>query len=267
MARKAVIARRGERAPAGRSLARRVGWVALAGFWVFLVVALASFDSADWPSHTVAVHNDPSRNLCGPAGALVAYWDYHVLGLGSWVFLAGIGCFLGAGAANRHIGQVPLRLIGLVLVGLAVSGFHGLLAPQWGPLAGSEPGLIALVVVGELGRRFGDVGTFLVLLAGLGVGAVVAFDRLVAGLLGLLEQQDGDGGAVRGELPRMDRSIRLLLVGDPLQRAVQVRGRSAARRAQNAQGRQPGDSQVRGLPGRERPLAVHRPGFEVGHPL
>ncbi len=73
MARQAVPAREYEEdAMSPAMLARRVGWIALAAAWIFLVVALASFDSADWPSHTVSAHNDPTRNLCGPAGALVA---------------------------------------------------------------------------------------------------------------------------------------------------------------------------------------------------
>ena len=160
-------------------LARRVGWVALTGLWVFLVVALASFDSADWPSHAVAVHNEPTRNLCGPVGALVAYWSYHVIGIGIWVILAGVGAYLGLAAAGRPIGHMPVRAAGLGLIAVAVSGYHGLLAPETGALAGAPAGLVALVIVSELGRRFSDVGTFLVVSAGFAVGALVAVDRLV----------------------------------------------------------------------------------------
>ena len=83
MARKAVSAREYEEdAMSPAMLARRVGWIALAAAWVFLVVALISFDSADWPSHTVAPHNETTRNLCGPVGAMIAYWSYHVIGIG-----------------------------------------------------------------------------------------------------------------------------------------------------------------------------------------
>ncbi|MHC4769572.1 MAG: DNA translocase FtsK 4TM domain-containing protein, partial [Planctomycetota bacterium] len=167
-------------------LARRVGWVALTGLWVFLVVALASFDSADWPSHAVAVHNEPTRNLCGPFGALVAYWSYHVIGIGAWVILGGIGAHLGLAAAGRPIGHLPVRAAGLGLMAVAVSAFHGLLAPETGALAGASAGLVALVIVSELGRRFSDVGTFLVVSAGFAVGALVAVDRLVLMIPGLL---------------------------------------------------------------------------------
>ena len=73
MARKTAKARGGGAEPvtarkAGAMLARRVGWVALAGLWLFLVVALGSFDSADWPSHAVAVFVQfvLSCNSCTP---------------------------------------------------------------------------------------------------------------------------------------------------------------------------------------------------------
>jgi S-DNA-T family DNA segregation ATPase FtsK/SpoIIIE len=185
MTRNAVRVRRDEVLPPP-TLVRRVGWVALAGLWVFLVVALASFDSADWPSHAVAVHNEPTRNLCGPVGALVAYWSYHVIGIGAWVILAGIAGYLGLTAAGRTIGHMAVRAAGLGLMAVAVSGLHGLLAPEAGTLAGAPAGLVSLVIVSELGRRFSDVGTFLVMSAGFAVGAIVAVDRLVLAIPGLL---------------------------------------------------------------------------------
>jgi S-DNA-T family DNA segregation ATPase FtsK/SpoIIIE len=183
---KAMGVRRGmDRAPRPR-LGRHVAWVVLAGLWVFLVAALASFDSADWPSHAVAVHAQPTRNLCGPFGALVAYWSYHIIGIGAWVLLAGAAGYLGLAAARREVGHLPLRAAGLGLMAVAVSGFHGLLAPDAGALSGSPAGLVALVIVTELGRRFSDVGTFLILSAGFAVGALVALDRLVLAIPGLL---------------------------------------------------------------------------------
>ena len=56
------------------SFARRATWVALAGLWVFLFMALATFSRADWPCHTVAVHANPASNLMGRLGAGIAYW-------------------------------------------------------------------------------------------------------------------------------------------------------------------------------------------------
>lgn len=154
-------------------------WIALAGVWIFLSVALGSFDSGDWPSHTVAVHNEPTRNLCGVVGALIAYWSYHVIGLGSWVLLAGIAGYLGVRAAGRPVTHTPVRACGMVFMALAFSGFHGLFASDAGVLAGSKPGLLSVLLVGELGVRFSVFGTFLILLACFAVGAIVSVDRLV----------------------------------------------------------------------------------------
>ncbi len=189
MARQAVAAREYDGADDAMSLAtlaRRVGWIALAAAWVFLVVALASFDSADWPSHTVSAHNDPTRNLCGPVGALLAYWCYHVIGMGSWVLLAGLSGYLGVIVTGRIVTHPVVRVFGLIFMAVAVSSFHGLLAPQIGALAGSKAGLLAGLLVGELDQRFSSVGTFLILLAGFSVGAIVAVDQLVLAIRPLL---------------------------------------------------------------------------------
>ena len=171
--------RTGARAPTAPTLPRRVAWVALAGAWTFLVAALLSFDSADAPSHVVAVHNHPPANWCGTVGAFVAYWGYHVVGVGSWVIMAAWAGLLGATLAGRRVGHPLVRAIGVLLVAVSVSCLHALLLPRTGPLTGSPAGLVATRLVTEAAPRFNTVGTFLLLLATLGVGSVVAVDRLV----------------------------------------------------------------------------------------
>ncbi len=199
MARKGIRARRYQADDDSPSVIwRRVGWVALAGLWVFGVVALASFDSADWPSHMVAVHNAPTVNLCGPVGALIAYWSYYLIGVGSWIALAGLGGYLALAVAGRPLTHPLLRVVGVVFMAVAVSCFESLISPRSGPLAGSGAGLLPVLVVGELARRFSVVGTFLILGAGFGVGAVVAVDRLVVRVPGWLAA----GGRLLGRLCR-----------------------------------------------------------------
>ena len=182
MGHQAVSVRQDDELPAA-TLVRRVSWVAAAGLLLFLVVAMASFNTADWPSHAVAVHNDPPRNLCGPVGALLAWWSYAVIGVGAWVVLAGIAGYLVLTAGPRTVGHPFVRAAGLLLMALAVSGFHGLFAARFeaigGILPGTPGGLLAFAAVNELTARFSDVGTLLLLTAGLAVGAVVAVDRLV----------------------------------------------------------------------------------------
>jgi DNA segregation ATPase FtsK/SpoIIIE, S-DNA-T family len=164
------------------TIARRVVWMLLAGLWVFLFVALASFNSADPPSHVVAVHNEPVANLCGMAGAVIAYWSYFVIGTGVWVIMAGVAAWLAITVTGREVSHPVVRAVGLLLMGLAVSGLHALLLPRIGPMAGAHGGLIAEFAVIELTPRFNPVGTFLLLIAALGVGAIVSAERVVFAL-------------------------------------------------------------------------------------
>ena len=129
--------RKGAHAATASTLPQRVGWVALAGVWMFLVAALVSFDSADAPSHVVAIFNHPPANWCGTVGAFVAYWAYHVVGVGSWVIMAALAGLLGATVAGRHVGHPLVRAIGVLIAAASVSCFHALLLPQSGPLTGS----------------------------------------------------------------------------------------------------------------------------------
>ncbi len=183
MATKAVNARSSQRTSRAAlpepSMARRVAWVLSAGVWLFLAISLLSFDSADPPSHVVAVHNDPIANWCGVFGAGVAYGAYHVVGYGVWVLMCGMALFLGVTVSGRVTGDLLVRTLGLTIMGLAFSCIHQLLVPGVGPLTGSEAGLIAQRVVLEMTPRFSGVGTLLILLAAFGLGAVLAVDQIV----------------------------------------------------------------------------------------
>lgn len=158
---------------------RRVMWVLAACVWLFLFLSLASFNSADAPSHVVAVHNSPAANLCGPVGALIAYWSYHVIGLGTWMILLSLAAYLFIAVSGREVNQPLVRAIGLLIMAAAFSGLHGLILPGVGPLTGSRSGLLADTVVHELTARFSTVGSLLILLSAFGLGAVVAIDQVV----------------------------------------------------------------------------------------
>ncbi len=201
-------------------LVRRVLWVAAAGLWLFLVVAMASFSTADWPSNTVAVHNQPPTNLCGPFGAVVAWWTYAVVGVGAWVILAGFAGYLGVTAARRSVGHPLVRAVGVLLMALVVSGVHGLMASRFSSLSVAAPeapgGLVSFAVVTELTGRFSNVGTLLLLAAGFAVGAVVAVDRLVLGLPKLIVVMGRPIGNLRRTLALRPerRSSRPVVVDD-----------------------------------------------------
>ncbi len=179
-ARRASENRRDDQTDVGMSLmGRRLGWVLAALAWVFVAVALATFDGADPPSHAVAVHNSPVANWCGPVGAALAWGAYLMLGFGVWAIVLGAGAALIWTLTGRSLTHPMVRLVGLVLIGLALSGFHGLLAPDLGLVAGANEGLAARFAVTELTARFSGFGAGVVLLATLIVGAVLAEERLL----------------------------------------------------------------------------------------
>ena len=119
------------------TFARRAAWVFAVGLWLFLFISLASFNSADAPSHMVAVHNQPAANLCGAAGAVIAYWSYFVVGMGSWVIVLCLAAYLIIAVSGRAVNQPLVRALGLVLMAAAFSSLHELLLPNVGPLSGS----------------------------------------------------------------------------------------------------------------------------------
>ena len=209
MARKAVNARTaadrgGSQTLPAPTVAQRVTWVLALAVWVFLFVSLVSFNSADPPSHVVAVQNDPPRNWFGIVGATIAYWAYHVIGIGSWTLLGGLAIFLGVAVTGRRISHPLVRCLGLLIMAAATSSFHGLLLPHAGPLSGSQPGLIALGIMHEMLPRFSGVGTFIILLFTFGLGAVVAIDHIVFAIPRWIKIAIGWSSKVRlPQLPRL----------------------------------------------------------------
>lgn len=165
---------------------RRAGWIALFAAWVFIALSVVSFDPADPPSHLVAVHNDPATNLCGRFGAVVAWELHRVMGIGIWVLLAGVAGFLAVTGMRRPVGHPVLRCIGLLLVAISLSTLHALHLPTLGPLTGAPAGLAATALAMELSPRFSTVGSTLIVLTSLVIGAIVAVDVLVLGLWRLI---------------------------------------------------------------------------------
>ena len=162
---------------------RNVGWALLAGAWLFLVLALVSYDPADAPSLTHGIPNETYHNWAGKFGSLIAHKTYLVVGPGVWVALAAVAMYLIATARRKPIDQVPLRLVGLMMMTVAASGFVGVGAVAL--VTGVEPGphapggLLATFINDHMSMRFGVLGTLIVLLVGFWVGAILAMDQLV----------------------------------------------------------------------------------------
>ncbi|MBG81423.1 MAG: DNA translocase FtsK [Phycisphaerae bacterium] len=157
-------------------------WVMSGGLWLFITTALVSFDAADWPSHLVAVHNSDVSNLCGATGAWFAYWAYRLLGLSVWVAVIGAGIWFVMRASGRRPSHPGLRLAGLFVVAIALSGLHALIFPNWGLIAGAPAGLLAHAATNGLVPLFSTFGSMLILLAVMLIGAIIAADEFVLGL-------------------------------------------------------------------------------------
>src|ERR1700752_3254826 len=89
-----------------------------AGCWVFLMLALASFHSNDWPSHQMYPY-PPMQNLCGPAGAFVAYYCFLAIGQGVFPILFFSGVCLTLVLFKSRVGDLWLRAVGLLPLSIA----------------------------------------------------------------------------------------------------------------------------------------------------
>jgi len=163
------------------SVWRRLAWLAAFGAFLFLLLSMVSFDAADPPGRAAAPARglESIQNWGRQVGAYVSYEVFTMLGSGAWILVLTAGVALLHAAFKGPVKQVVIRGLGVMMVGLAFSGFHALVAPNWSNLPQGGGGLVALAAVQELSLRFGFIGTAMwLLLAGL-VGATVAFDHYV----------------------------------------------------------------------------------------
>jgi S-DNA-T family DNA segregation ATPase FtsK/SpoIIIE len=155
-------------------------WFLQVGIWCFLLAAVWSFDNGDWPSSSVFPHNDPARNLCGVAGSVVSYGLLRLLGAGVWVLMGLWALYLAVDGLIARVTHPLVRLLGAVLMAVAVAGLQAHWAPQWSQIVNVGGGAVGTVFTGYLYESvrplLGSVGVSLVLLMVLGVGAVVALD-------------------------------------------------------------------------------------------
>jgi S-DNA-T family DNA segregation ATPase FtsK/SpoIIIE len=168
----------------------RAAWVLAAGAFTLVVLALASFNSADPPTAAVAVPNEPPLNLCGRFGAAVAYRLYEIFGVGVWVPVLYLGTVLAFLASGRALTHPFVRFIGACVMMIAAGGLHNEWFPGVGPVAGYQAGLIPMSLSLELHEHFG-VGASLLFLMMLAIGAIVMADTLVAMIPGAVASSLG----------------------------------------------------------------------------
>jgi len=190
-------------AASNRALRWAARLVLLAG-WAFAAVALLSFDGADWPSHAVAVHASPAANLGGSVGALLAYWAYHVIGLGSWIALLALGGWLTLELVERRPSHPTLRMIGVLLAAVSFSTLHALVFPTSLGLADAPGGLVGHTLAETMSPALGLLGSATIALALLLAGLVVAADELMLALPGAVWR---GSRRILASAPRPDGSL------------------------------------------------------------
>jgi len=162
-----------------RSFYRPIGWAVLAGLWLLVAAALASYDPADAPGHFIAPANVKPKNLVGQLGANIAYQTYLMLGPGVWVAVTGVLTFLVITLVGKPVTSLVRRLMGLLVMTVAASAILGLSAPNLIDRPEGAGGLVALYLNNGLMPMLNVMGTMLVMTLLFLIGSIMAADQAV----------------------------------------------------------------------------------------
>ena len=159
------------------------GWAA----WVFLVLAMVSFHVSDRTNLASApVYygvRAPVQNWCGPVGAKLSFLIFNNLGPGAVVLPLAMGAILLVWTLGRGVTQITFRLIGAAVLLVAISALAHL--TNLGAALPAGPGGLLGVATGHLLRGwFHLIGSMIVLILAVLVGALLAADEIVLAIPG-----------------------------------------------------------------------------------
>ncbi len=103
---------------------RAIGFL---GLGLFVALALASYNSKD-PSFNSVGHGFKTLNYCGILGSFMADLTYQLLGLPSWLIVAGL---LQAALMSFQGIQVEIKNVRIIWMGLLICGFSALATIYW----------------------------------------------------------------------------------------------------------------------------------------
>jgi DNA segregation ATPase FtsK/SpoIIIE, S-DNA-T family len=147
--------------------------------WLFVVISIASFHVTDWPSHAVYPY-EPTQNLCGTVGAVLAYFLFLILGQGVYPLLLFTGICLAAWIGKKPVEDLWLRAAGLALVCTAFAAIvHYLIPGSPRGLPEGQGGLLGIAAASYLESNLGIVGARLALMCAIVVGLLLAADDLM----------------------------------------------------------------------------------------
>lgn len=151
-----------------------------------LFFSCISFNIGDFPSKYVWPNNYPAANWCGSVGAFFAYYLMYYLGPGVFVTLGAAAWAIVWRLSSKETTQIVLRLIGMVLVTIAVST---IIYMFWPYRADSFPagsgGILGISITMFLRKNFSLLGSVIIIACCFIVGAILLADALVAQMLHL----------------------------------------------------------------------------------
>src|SRR6267142_154893 len=161
------------------NMIRRIVLFLALGAWGFLLVSMASFHPDDCPSHQVYPY-PPIQNLCGAAGAFVAYQLFFAIGQGIFPILLFSGLCLALLLFHNRISDLWLRGIGLALLSIAFAALVHLIKPGSSEsFPEGHGGIIGISASTFLKSHFNTAGSGLILITTFLVGLLLADDDLV----------------------------------------------------------------------------------------
>jgi DNA segregation ATPase FtsK/SpoIIIE, S-DNA-T family len=161
-----------------------------AGACLFALLSIGSFHVNDWPNPDVAPPMPGSvQNLCGPAGAYLAYYCFYYFGGASYVFLFSVMIFLSLRIMRKPVEQIVLRSIGVILIGAALSSSSYLISHGGeNTLSIGRGGIVGIAAGHFLLTHTALTGAIVILFASMIVGLLLSADNIILALPGVLLQ-------------------------------------------------------------------------------
>lgn len=155
--------------------------------WLFAAISVLSFSPSDWPSHAVYPYPEQIHNLCGPAGAFIAYWVRYAVGPGVYPVLFFSAVFLGLWMSRSRVSDLWLRAIGIVVLAVSFGAIvHQLSGGSIRGLPEGNGGVMGIASAHFLQTHFNKLGAMLVLVSSMIVGLILAADDLALRTPGLI---------------------------------------------------------------------------------
>ena len=155
---------------------------------IFCALALLTYDVADAPSAFVAPANEGEAisNAMGSLGALLAARLFGTFGTGVWLAVIGCIMLLIQSIRGHETDHLWVRAGGVIMSTLALAALWAEFAPGFGVFPDGNGGAVGAWIVGELGPRFGWLGTPIICGTGLAIGLWCAADRMLSPILARL---------------------------------------------------------------------------------